>query len=409
MEIVTRCQAKGHIVGVSGDGVNDSPALKKADLGISMNKTASDVSKEAASMILLDDNFSSIVTGIAEGRLIFANLKKSIRYTLTHSTPEISAFIVFILLSIPAPISSILVLMIDLGTELGPAISYAFEYPEGDLMLVPPRKVLTTEKKKEPVKTRRHFWQFWLKEAEENDASSALSIDIEPVPIVSAQPQAITKPSYWMRFKRFFKQEYTGETLIDNELLVWCYFQGGVIEAIGCFGAYLIVLAIESVPFDSLYKSAEVYFKEGAPALLLTNGTLATAEEQLQILGKAQGAFFVAIVIGQWFNLFVNKHRYSYPYGWDMLKNKWTWIGMLIGCVIAVMIIYVPGLNSFVFSVYPFPIIAILAPIALGCFLFAYEFGRRFLRRKGYFGGIPKRNVNLVELVRTTSSVKTIK
>ncbi len=376
-----------------------------------MNKTASDVSKEAASMILLDDNFSSIVTGIAEGRLIFANLKKSIRYTLTHSTPEISAFVIFILLSIPAPISSLLVLMVDLGTELGPAISYAFEYPEGDLMLVPPRKVLTTEKK--PIKAskkRQHFWQFWMKDAEQQEADLNSMEAFEPAPPVQVPlTQVESKPSYWLRFKRFFKQEYTGETLIDNELLVWCYFQGGIIEAIGCFGAYLIVLAVERVPFDSLYKSAEVYFKEEAPSLLLTNGSLATAEEQLKILGKAQGAFFVAIVIGQWFNLFVNKHRYSYPYGWDMLKNKWTWIGMLIGGVIAVMIIYIPGLDSFVFSIYPFPIIAILAPVAMGCFLFAYEFTRRFLCRKGYFGGVPKRNINLVELVRTTSSVKIFK
>jgi sodium/potassium-transporting ATPase subunit alpha len=79
----------GHIVGVTGDGVNDSPALKKADLGIAMNISGSDVSKEAASMILLDDNFASIVRGIEEGRLIFVNLKKSIQYTISHSTPEV--------------------------------------------------------------------------------------------------------------------------------------------------------------------------------------------------------------------------------------------------------------------------------------------------------------------------------
>lgn len=76
-------------MGVTGDGVNDSPALKKADLGIAMNISGSDVSKEAASMILLDDNFASIVRGIEEGRLIFVNLKKSIQYTISHSTPEV--------------------------------------------------------------------------------------------------------------------------------------------------------------------------------------------------------------------------------------------------------------------------------------------------------------------------------
>lgn len=88
LQIVKHAQSLGHIVGVTGDGVNDSPALKKADLGIAMNESGSDVSKEAAAMILLDDNFASTVRGIEEGRLIFQNLKKSIQYTLSHSMPE---------------------------------------------------------------------------------------------------------------------------------------------------------------------------------------------------------------------------------------------------------------------------------------------------------------------------------
>lgn len=86
--IVKQAQAYGHIVAVSGDGVNDAPALKSADLGISMNKTGADVSKEAAGMILLDDNFPTVVEGVKEGRAIFANLKKCIRYTLTYTIPE---------------------------------------------------------------------------------------------------------------------------------------------------------------------------------------------------------------------------------------------------------------------------------------------------------------------------------
>jgi sodium/potassium-transporting ATPase subunit alpha len=88
LTIVKHAQSLGHIVAVTGDGVNDSPALKKADLGIAMNLSGSDVSKEAAAMILFDDNFASCVNGIEEGRLVFQNMKKSMKYTMTHIMPE---------------------------------------------------------------------------------------------------------------------------------------------------------------------------------------------------------------------------------------------------------------------------------------------------------------------------------
>jgi sodium/potassium-transporting ATPase subunit alpha len=97
LDIVKRAQSLKHIIGMTGDGVNDAPALKKADLGIAMNISGSDVSKDAASMILLDDNFASIVHGIEEGRLIFVNLKKSIMYTITHSMPEVVPNLLYII------------------------------------------------------------------------------------------------------------------------------------------------------------------------------------------------------------------------------------------------------------------------------------------------------------------------
>jgi len=140
--IVEGCQRQGSIVAVTGDGVNDSPALKKADIGVAMGITGSDVSKQAADMILLDDNFASIVTGVEEGRLIFDNLKKSIAYTLTSNIPEISPFLMFILLSIPLPLGTITILCIDLGTDMIPAISLAYERPESDIMKRQPRNPL---------------------------------------------------------------------------------------------------------------------------------------------------------------------------------------------------------------------------------------------------------------------------
>lgn len=148
LKIVQAFKAAGEIVTMTGDGVNDAPAMKTADMGVAMG-SGTDVAKEAADMVLLDDNFATIVNAVEEGRTVFDNIKKFIAYILTSNVPEILPFIAFVLLALPLPMNVQLILAIDLGTDILPALALAVERGEGDIMHRPPRskdeKLLTRQ------------------------------------------------------------------------------------------------------------------------------------------------------------------------------------------------------------------------------------------------------------------------
>ncbi|MEN6384887.1 MAG: HAD-IC family P-type ATPase [Phycisphaerales bacterium] len=139
LRVVKAFKELGNIVAVTGDGVNDAPALKCADIGVAMGLRGTDVAKEAAEMILIDDNFASIVAAIEEGRAVFDNIKKFITYIFAHLVPEAIPYIFYVILKIPVPITVMQILAIDLGTEILPALALGIEKPEPGVMDAPPR------------------------------------------------------------------------------------------------------------------------------------------------------------------------------------------------------------------------------------------------------------------------------
>ncbi|KAJ3221812.1 hypothetical protein HK099_003068 [Clydaea vesicula] len=390
LQIVKHAQSLGHIVGVTGDGVNDSPALKKADLGIAMNISGSDVSKEAAAMILLDDNFASTVNGIREGRLIFFNLKKSIKYVISHSIPEILPFIFNVAIPIPLALNALQVLVIDLGFEIFAALSYAWEPAESEanLMRVPPRKPVTSDSIKQ-LKERN------LRYKDEVDRETGEPIKRNFLQYLLYKLRRPFTRNFWLDFK----EKKDGEILVDVNVLSWAYLEAGVIETVGCFTAFYFVLFysvsnITNKPYQiSFADSMKMTSVQPEQTFTTSTGRVLTWYEQQEVIARGQSIYYFGIMIIQMFNLFACKCRTGYPFGIYPLRNMRTWGSLVAGVLFASLIVYTPPFNVAFNTSYMLEPVFWVIPIIFGFILLIYASIRRLIQRKFF----PEMNTTEIE------------
>ncbi len=330
MHVVKALKRKNEIVAVTGDGVNDAPALKIADIGIAMGVSGTDVAKEASDIILLDDNFASIVNAIEEGRTVFENIRKFLTYILTSNIPELLPYIAFVIFKIPLPLTIIQILAVDLGTDMLPALALGAESSDKKLMQQPPRpakeRLLSW-----PLLIRAYLWLGML------EASASLTVfffvlhqsgweygnllskaDLFYQQATTACLAAIVMAQIMNVFVCRHPRMSVFQLKISGNPLLWL----GMLEALASLTVFFFVLHQTGWEYGNLLSKTDLFYQQATTACL------------------------AAIVMAQIMNVFVCRHPKMSVFQLKISGNPLLWLGIAVEIILILLVVYSPWGNA---------------------------------------------------------------